>query len=192
LKKILREQLLAKRDRIRSEARKRKEAAIRKRLFASNDLRKAKSILFYASFRSEVGTMECIEKALTGGKKVALPRVMKAEQRLRLYFIESLNDLVSGSWGILEPDTKLCKETGLDNIDVVITPGAGFDSAGNRLGYGAGYYDKLLSGSYRRPVIMALAFEEQIVPKLPGEAHDVKMNKIITDRRTIDCRKAES
>lgn len=192
MKKAFREQLLRKRDRISPALKEKKEAAIRRRLFASAEFRNAKNILFYASFRSEVDTMACIDKALSKGIKTALPRVMKAEHLLKLYLINSRDDLVPGTWGIPEPDAGRCEEVSLDSIDTAIVPGAGFDTSGNRIGYGAGYYDKLLSDPRKRPVIIALAFEEQMVPSLPGEVHDVRMDKIITDKRTIDCRKVES
>ena len=81
----------------------------------------------------------------------------------------------------------------MNDLDIAIIPGAAFDLKGNRLGYGAGYYDKLFSGirdtQHSKPVLIALAFEEQIVPEIPSYKHDIKMDKIITDKRTIVCKK---
>jgi len=203
LKKHLREKLLEKRDRIGPGARKKKEAAVRKRLYAAADFRKADSILFYASFRSEADTISCIRHALDLEKEVLLPRVEKAARGLRLFRINSLDDLESGYMDIPEPKIKKNMERKLKDIDMVIVPGAGFDTTGNRLGYGAGYYDRLLKKGARgkgqgaikktavvpKPLLVALAFEEQIVRKIPAESHDVRMDKIITEKRTINCKK---
>lgn len=188
MKKVLREKLLKERGLIGPEEKKKKEAAIRKRFYASADFRKAKSILLYASFRSEVDTMPCIRHALELGKEVILPRVEKSAKGLKMFQINDINDLESGYMGIREPKIARTREKRLQDIDMAIVPGAGFDINGNRLGYGAGYYDKLLSNSAEHVVIVAFAFEKQIVRRVPGEAHDVRMDKIITEKRTINCK----
>ena len=189
MKRTLRENLLRKRDGIKPEKKHVKEASIRKRLYASADFRKAKSIMFYASFRSEAATMPCIIHALKLKKMVLLPLVDRKRKTLRIFQISELSELGPGFMGIPEPKVKRTRERHLNDIGVVIVPGAGFDSEGNRLGYGAGYYDRLLSKAKRDITKIALAFEEQIVPEIPGEKHDIKMDKVITDKRIIDCRR---
>ena len=74
----------------------------------------------------------------------------------------------------------------LDELDVIIVPGAAFDARGNRLGYGAGFYDKLLSAF--KKLTIAVAFEEQIVPKVPADPHDVPVQKIVTEKRIIEAK----
>lgn len=187
MKRTLRENLLRKRDGIKPEKKHVKEASIRKRLYASADFRKAKSIMFYASFRSEAATMPCIIHALKLKKMVLLPLVDRKRKTLRIFQISELSELGPGFMGIPEPKVKRTQERHMNDLEVVIVPGAGFDSEGNRLGYGAGYYDRLLSKAKRDITKIALAFEEQIVPKIPGEKHDIKMDKILTDKRTINC-----
>ncbi len=195
MKKSLRENLLRKRDRIEPKDKRKKEASIRKRLYASTDFRKAKSILFYASFRSEAATIQCITHALKLKKMIMLPLVDRKKKTLRIFQIKNVSDLKSGFMGIPEPEAKKMNERRLNDLDIAIIPGAAFDLKGNRLGYGAGYYDKLLSGirdqglGANKPVLIALAFEEQVVPRIPSEKHDVKMDKIITEKRMIDCGK---
>ncbi|MBI5057870.1 MAG: 5-formyltetrahydrofolate cyclo-ligase [Nitrospirae bacterium] len=208
MKKALRERLLKKRNRIGLQEKKVKEAAIRKRLYASADFKKAKSMLFYASFRSEVDTMTCIAHTLKLKKNVVLPRVENKKEMLRLFAINNISEIEPGYMGIPEPVIRTASERKLNDIDIVIVPGAGFDKNGNRLGYGAGYYDKLFSGirdqgsgvrkeklipnpQPPKPVLIALAFEEQIASEIPSEKHDVKMDRIITEKRTIVCRKKE-
>lgn len=189
LKKNLRENLLRKRDRIEPKDKRKKEASIRKRLYASTDFRKAKSILFYASFRSEAATIQCIAHALKLKKMIMLPLVDRKKKTLRIFQIKNVSDLKSGFMGIPEPEAQKMNERRLNDLDIAIIPGSGFDLKGNRLGYGAGYYDKLFSGTqHPKPVLIALAFEEQIVPEIPSEKHDIKMDKIITENRTIVCR----
>ncbi len=206
MKKTLRENLLRKRGRIKPEIKRAKEASIRKRLYASVDFKKAKSIMFYASFRSEAATMPCIIHALKLKKTVMLPLVDRKKDTLRIFQIRDVSELEDGFMGIPEPKVNKIQERHLNDLDVVIVPGSGFDPEGNRLGYGSGYYDKLFSGIRDqglgvnkkelipkprppKPILIALAFEEQIVPRIPGEKHDVRMDKIITEKRTIDCRK---
>lgn len=187
MKKNLRNKLLKKRDGIKPEEKKLKEAAIRKRLFAMVDFKVAKNILFYASFRSEVDTMASLKRTFKQRKKVAFPRVDEKKRKLILYRIKNVSELVSGYMGIPEPGITRGRKVNLKDIDVVIVPGAGFDVRGNRLGYGFGYYDKLLSKSKRHITTIALAFEEQIVPEVPNEKHDIEVDKIVTDKRIINC-----
>jgi 5-formyltetrahydrofolate cyclo-ligase len=194
VKRTLRENLLIKRDRIKPGEKRSKEASIRKRLYASVEFRKAKSMMFYASFRSEAATIPCIIHALKLKKIVMLPLVDRKKNILRIFQICDVSELEAGFMGIPEPKVNKMQERYLKDVDVVIVPGSGFDPEGNRLGYGAGYYDKLFSGirdhpQHPKPVLIALAFEEQIVQKIPGEKHDVRMDKIITEKRIIDCRR---
>ena len=190
-KRGIREILLKKRDAIKLIEKTTKETAIRKRLFALTDFKKAKNILFYASFRSEVDTIQCIRDALKIKKMVALPCVDSEKKELRLYWIKNLSELKLGYMGIQEPKNVKSRELFLQDIDIVILPGAGFDTDGTRLGYGHGFYDKLLLKPRKPATTVALAFEEQIVPRVPKNSHDVKIDKIITEKRTIDCKKVE-
>jgi len=187
LKEDLRKILLQKRDSIKPEQRKAKEASIKRRLFALSAFRTAKCILFYASFRSEAGTFPSIQHALKLKKTVVLPLVDPKKRKLRLFKINDISELKPGYMGISEPTVKRKRAVDLRDIDVVIIPGAGFDAMGNRLGYGYGYYDKLLSKMQRHFTAIALAFEEQIVPRIPNEIHDVRVDKIVTDKRVINC-----
>ena len=187
MKRDVRKELLKERDGIHPDKKYSCETAIRKRLFRLVDYKRAQSILFYASFRSEVETFESIKRAIKMKKRIALPRVEKGG--LRLYYINDISELVPGYMGILEPDIKKNREVSLKDINLAIIPGAGFDVRGHRLGYGHGYYDKLLSTSGRHIVIVALAFEQQVIPGVPNESHDVRVDKIITEKRTIICKK---
>ncbi|MBI5049643.1 MAG: 5-formyltetrahydrofolate cyclo-ligase [Nitrospirae bacterium] len=192
----LREKLLKKRDCIEPWKRQEKAAGIMKRLFSMPEFRSAKKILFYASFKSEVNTIPCLDAAIEAGKRVILPVVDKKQKRLKLVEIKDISELMPGYLGILEPSVPKSRERKLREIDLAILPGAGFDVNGNRIGYGAGYYDKLLgcepyriSGLKKHIATIALAFEKQIVPRVPNEGHDVKIDKIVTETRVINCKR---
>ena len=123
-----------------------------------------------------------IRRALAEGKRVVLPRVKGKD--LELLEIESFDrDVAPGAWGIMEPEGG--KPVQLKDIGLIAMPGAVFDEKGNRIGYGAGFYDKLLPLYKGRTV--ALAFELQIVPAVPTAAHDIPVQKIITEKRIIDA-----
>jgi len=203
LKKRIRAELLRKRDSIPPELKAQKEAAIRQRLFTLEEFRKSVNIMMYVSFRSEVDTNRYLQDVITLGKKLILPSVDSKNRSLELYEVRNVSELMPGYMGILEPGIKENGRVELNSIDLIIIPGAGFDLKGNRLGYGGGYYDRLLSGIGSRgsvvgeepipnpqsqtPLFLALAFEEQIVEEVPSEPHDVKMDMIITDKRLIRC-----
>ena len=153
------------------------------RLFSLPEFAAARTLMFFASFRSEVETLPMIRRALAAGKKGVLPKV--AGGHLDLYGISDPGrDLSPGAWGIPEPRTAVPAEVG--SVDLMVVPGAAFDEAGNRLGYGAGFYDSLLPGFAGATV--ALAFELQIVPSVPAEPHDVPVRKIVTEERIIEAK----
>ena len=194
MKKKLRKLFIKKRDAIHPEQKRLKEAAIEKRLFALKEFRKAGSILFYVSFRSEVNTMNCLEDAITLGKRLILPHVDTKHRRLRLFQVEDISELAPGYMGIPEPKIRREREVSLGDIELVIIPGTGFDIKGSRLGYGGGYYDRLLSYESKQLakadhhiMTVALAFEEQIGEKIPAELHDIQVDMIVTDKRVIRC-----
>ncbi len=141
--------------------------------------------MFFASFRSEVETGPMIRHALASGKRVILPKVSGKE--LALFEIRDLDkDVAPGAWDIPEPVTSHPAE--LAEIDLIITPGAAFDERGNRLGYGAGFYDRILSAFTGTTI--ALAFEAQIVPEVPTDEHDIPVKKIVTEKRVITAHSA--
>jgi 5-formyltetrahydrofolate cyclo-ligase len=182
LKKTLRKKVLAARDGLLPGQRTAKSRKIEERLFSLPEFKSARIVLFFASFRSEVDTIPMIRRALASGKRVVLPKVKGKE--LELFEIKNVDSDVSpGAWGIPEPrESALVK---LDELDVIIVPGAAFDERGNRLGYGAGFYDKLLS-EFKKPTV-AIAFEQQIVPMILADPHDVPVKKIVTEKRIIEA-----
>jgi 5-formyltetrahydrofolate cyclo-ligase len=195
LKKRLREKLLKKRDNITPQKKNLKEAEIEKSLFDLDVFKKSKNILMYVSFRSEVNTRRYLDDILKMGKRLILPVVDSKHNVLKLYEIKDTSELAPGYMGIPEPDIRENRRVTIKDINLVVIPGTGFDVKGNRLGYGGGYYDRLLSYESKQlaevehiPTV-ALAFEEQIGEEIPSESHDIQVDMIITDKRLIKCSK---
>ena len=162
-----------------------KSSAIWKFLLSLPEYRRAKTIAFYASIEKEgeVATLEMIEDSLTQNKKVCLPKVVA--DRLKFFDVKSVKELKEGAFGILEPIGDKIKP---EQIDMVVLPGIAFDATGNRIGFGRGYYDRFLK-KVKNVSRIALAFDFQIVDKIPSTKPDVRVHKIITESRIIDCSK---
>lgn len=145
-------------------------------------LRTAKAVLAYASINSEVHTHELLAKLTAGEIKVLLPRVDRVKRELEIYLVRDLNaDLSPGTWGILEPNPARCERVDAAHpSDVVIVPGVAFSAQGQRLGYGGGYYDKLLARWACSGCFMAPAFDEQVVEDVPADDHDIRVHWVIT------------
>ena len=181
MKDDLRKHVLDARFKLSPEERKAKSREIEKRLFGLAEFSGARTIMFFASFRSEVETHDMVRRALAEGKRVVLPKVKGKE--LALFRIRDFDrDVVPGAWEIPEPLHGTPAK--LRDIDLVLVPGAVFDEQGNRLGYGAGFYDRLLASF--NGMTVALAFELQIVENVPAATHDVPMKKIVTELRIIN------
>lgn len=182
-KGVLRNEVLSRRNALSIEARKIKDERIGKLLSALSEFAEAGTILFYASFRSEVDTFELLKNSISKNKTVVLPRVDMQNSSLTLYKIRTLEDLEPGCFGISEPRPEEDRLINPEAIDIMIIPGVAFDEHCNRVGYGKGFYDRLLSR--KKAPAYALAYEEQILGRVPAETHDIKMDKIITDKRII-------
>jgi 5,10-methenyltetrahydrofolate synthetase len=146
-------------------------------------------VLAYSSFGSELQTAGFLRHVLDDGKTLVLPRVNRERRLLDLHEVrDPARDLEAGTWGIREPRPDRCPRVEPEAIDFVVVPGVGFDPRGGRLGYGGGYYDRLLAGySNARPLLVAGAFEIQMVEEVPVEEHDTLMNLIVTERKHYDA-----
>jgi 5-formyltetrahydrofolate cyclo-ligase len=127
-----------------------------------------------------------IKDTLSSEKNVIVPISIKKDRTSILSTLEKWGDLEIGSYGILEPRADSVKEISINEIDLIIVPGVGFDESGYRIGHGKGYYDNLLKIS-KSAMYIGLAFEFQIVKKIPIESHDLPVNIIITENRIINC-----
>lgn len=134
----------------------------------------AKTILLYHSLKDEVDTHTFIQK-WSKEKNILLPVVVGEELELRRY--TGSQDLVIGSYGILEPVGETV--TSYTSIDLIIVPGVAFDHQGHRLGRGKGYYDRLLP-KIPQAYKIGICFPFQFLKEIPAEPFDICMDEILT------------
>lgn len=191
-KRALRHATRKHRDALHIDDRHRHAKMIKKLLFEQDEYKRARAVMFYAAFGSEVPTTEIIESALKDGKIVVLPIADMQSNNLMLRRIDNLAHLVKSEYGIPEPVVKHTDDFGAEDIDLVIVPGIAFDEEGWRIGYGGGFYDRFMQLLGTDVPLLSIAFELQVVPKIPAESHDLPVDKIITENRVIDARNARN
>ncbi len=149
--------------------------------------------MFYLAKKDEVRTEGMIRKAFKVGKKVIVPSLRPLDESAkgrrgitpsRLLHYET--ELEEGMFGILEPEIEFIRPFPVEEIDIVLVPGVAFDENGGRIGFGKGFYDEFLGRLPSETKRWALAFELQIVGKLPLTDRDVAVERIITEKRVID------
>lgn len=186
MKDILRKELKVKRKGLTKTEVFEKSNRIKDRLFELDEFKQSSVILFYVSYDNEVYTHNMIKECLSAGKKIVVPVSDIENRNLVLSELNDWDDLIPGSYGIFEPKKEKISEIPIKIIDIIIVPGIGFDTLGCRIGHGVGYYDSLLKES-TNALHIGLAFEIQIVEKIPIESHDMSVDRIITEKRIIDC-----
>lgn len=140
------------------------------------------------SFGAEFESDGWIRRVLAAGKQLLLPKVNRKLGQLDVYRVSDIDgQLARGSFGIREPVPELCVPVELTEVDFILLPGVAFCRDGSRLGYGGGFYDKLLARLTHRPVLAAAAFSLQLVEGLPQEPTDCKVDWLITEHETIHC-----
>jgi 5-formyltetrahydrofolate cyclo-ligase len=143
----------------------------------------ARSVLFYSAMGLEIDLSAVLEEGLRAGKEIALPGFVKERGVYDAFRVgHRTNDCVPGKLGILEPAPH-CVRFPLNRLDLALVAGVGFDSTGCRLGRGQGYYDRLLAGV--SGIKCGVAFDQQVVERIPWEPHDVRMNCILTPTRWL-------
>jgi 5-formyltetrahydrofolate cyclo-ligase len=189
LKSSIRKSILSLREQLPFVVRAAYSAAITERLLQLPQYRQAGTVLGYMNFGAEFASELWIQQVLADGKKLALPRVNHHTNQLDLYWVDDLeNQLEAGLWKIREPVVERCERLAtLNEVEFALLPGVAFTRNGARLGYGGGYYDKLLAHITHQPTLAAAAFELQIIEHIPQEATDVKVGWIITEQEIIAC-----
>lgn len=188
-KEKIREQALRIRNTLSEEQRKQQSAEIAEQIHLSKIYQQSKIVLSYASFRSEVETGVINQQILKDEKQLYLPKTDGKAKKIHFFHVTNLSELTDGYQGILEPeeteDFAFSLETDvLNKKDVLILmPGVAFDEAGNRMGYGGGYYDRFLACYGDQMVSILLAYEEQRVQKLPTDIYDIRPEYIVTQKK---------
>ena len=184
-KRALRQRVLAARGALPEGVRAIASSVIAERFGRRPDFQAARAILVTLPFRNEWDTRLLVRAALDAGKTVAVPRVDGATRMLELYAIADPDrDAVSSPQGIPEPAAH-CLPVSRDAIDFVVIPGIAFDRDGGRLGYGGGFYDRLLPLLSPSAPLVAGAFDLQIVPQVPVGPNDVGIDAIVTESREL-------
>ena len=163
MKQTLKSEIIGKRKTLSKEEVKEKNARVKENLFSMSEFKKAKNILFYVSFNSEVNTHEMIKELLDNGDKtVVVPYVLKNYPILQLSELKNFDNIEPKTFGILEPKKQYIREFNHEKLDLVIIPGVVFDENGHRVGYGYGYYDRFLK-KVKKVKKVGLAFELQLI-----------------------------
>jgi 5-formyltetrahydrofolate cyclo-ligase len=184
-KRELRDRVLQARDALSAEDRLRAGAAIAAAIATRADFAAAGTVLLTLSFRSEWDTRPLVAVALAAGKTVGVPRVDPARRMLEACRLSDFDlDLAPGFGGITEP-LPHCAPVALAAIDWVLVPGVAFDTSGYRVGYGGGYYDRLLPLLRHNARRISGALELQVVDRVPAGPHDIPVDAIVTEQRTL-------
>lgn len=142
----------------------------------------------FMPIRSEINPLPLMRRYAEAGAQLALPRIVGGGQPLSMRTWTIGAPLVKGQWGIREP------EPGAPEVepDILFVPLAAFDRRGNRIGYGAGYYDRTIGAlRAKKPVVaIGIAFAAQEVAEVPALPHDERLDLVLTERDVIDCRGA--
>lgn len=148
--------------------------------------RRAHTVMFFLSFRSEVDTRGAVEECISLGKKVVVPKALPETRELQpSLLLDWERDLEPGAYDIPEPRQEALREIEPGQIDLLIVPGVAFDESGNRLGYGGGYYDRFFALLRPEVPLVALVFDLQIVPAVPVDEWDRRVDWIVTEERVL-------
>lgn len=152
-----------------------KESIITYKILNNYNVLNCNNILVYISTHCEVSMINLINELFKLKKNVYVPKVIGKD--MKFYKIESFDNLLKSSFGILEPINGV--EYNYNLGDVVIVPGLLFDKYNNRIGYGGGYYDKFLKDKNMYKI--GVCFREFYVEKIECESHDIKMDLVVTE-----------
>lgn len=157
---------------------------IEERFFALDIIHNSKDFLLYHSFRKEIVTHGIIDRLLSSNNNVYLPYIKSREKKeLEIGRIYSNDDFVTGAFGIQEPRIK--KSISINKMDVIIVPGLLFSVDGFRLGYGGGYYDRLLANIMENTITIGLAYDDFLQDVLPIDKYDIPVKIIVTEEQTL-------
>lgn len=190
-KAALRREMTARRDAIPAAELTRIAAALTAQLRTLPEYANAKSVLATMAIGSEWSTRAFLDRARADGKAVVLPRLTPPPRRLALHRVADLDrHLVPGVWDIPEPDPDRCPAATLDEVDFAVVPALAIDRACYRLGYGAGYFDKLLAGRGARPFCVTAIAAAFVVDAVPHEGHDQRVDAVVCEQGVVARRAA--
>ena len=154
------------------------------------------TVMSYMSYKNEFPTHELNKKILEAGYRLVLP-FTDSDFNIIPCIVDSYDDLVISKLGIPEPVPAQCAVAALDDIDVILMPGVAFDTAGNRIGFGKGCYDRFIAAGEeygtgaRIPLLAALAYDMQVISSVPSEETDRPCDVMITESGIRRIRSSE-
>lgn len=181
VKPQLRTEIRARRDALTERERNAATRRIVERLLAHPDLHRARTVLLYANYGSEVATDDLAKELLRRGKAVAYPKITAVAGLMTLWKIRNLDALIPHKHGIRAPDVTRSAPIEPLAIDCVIYPGIAFTRGLSRLGQGGGYYDRLSAKLADNCARIGICFETQVADSLPHEEHDAKVQWVVTE-----------
>lgn len=179
-KRSLRKKMIAWRSSLTAAEALEKSQKIAARIKTIREYQNAKTILFYVSAKpNEVDTHPLIREALSGSIKVLVPATDFDRNELIISEIKDMQELVPARYGLLEPRRDSLVPTDPGEAEVIIVPGVAFDRQCRRIGFGGGYYDRLLADS--EAITIALSYEGQMVERVPVDDNDIPVDMIVTE-----------
>lgn len=178
MKKIIRKEILEKRDELTKSQVEKLSSEICSNILNWEIFKNVSTIMLYSNCKNEVNTKKIIEHCYKMNKRVVLPKSIKDSHDILPCVVGSFDELIPGAYGILEPDGS--NIINKNKIELVIIPGVAFDMNGDRIGHGAGYYDRFLNGY--NGVKAGICYELQIVENAWPDKLDIKMDYLITEK----------
>ena len=151
-------------------------------------VQRSSTIMAYLSFGSEVNADYIIEWAWNKNKRVVVPVCIPKTKRMIPSIIHSFRQVEQGYFGIRQPKKEFLRPVDKQAVDLIVVPAVAFDRLGYRIGYGGGYYDRILAHMKKEAVKIGLAFHCQLVSRLPVDKHDIPVDLIVTEKGVIDAR----
>lgn len=185
MKKDLRKQMIGSLQQLSEQQYAKQSAIIQQKLVELPLFQEAKTIGVTISRFPEVDTLQLIETCWSLGKEVVVPRCHIKDRRMDFYRIENFDTLETVYIDLREPKEDPEQWIHPDQIDLLIVPGVVYGKSGYRIGFGGGYYDRFLVGF--KGQTLSLAFDQQLIEKVPFDAHDIPVPLIITDKKIWRC-----
>ncbi len=180
-----RKQAVQRKSELSPEEIRKKTNMIIERFTATDDFIRSKIIHCYISSRpGEIETRKLIDIMEGCGKTIILPKMNKISRSLQRFYFTGWDNVIKNSEGYLEPNVGIDEEN--NDVDLFIVPALAVSLLGQRVGYGGGYYDRLLKNTYAPKIVLAL--ELQIFDSIENTSQDVRIDKIVTERRVINTR----
>jgi 5,10-methenyltetrahydrofolate synthetase len=192
-KASLRREMVARRDAMPATERESIAAALVDALVALPRYAAARTVLATMAIGSEWNTRLFLDRARADGKAIVLPRITAPPRHLELHVVPDLDhDLLPGIWNIPEPNPARCERVEITGVDFAVVPALCVDYDGYRIGYGAGYFDRLLTPRTAATFCAVALPAAFVVERLPHEAHDQVLDLIVDERGTRRTRGAKS